>query len=172
MQDVHGKDWEAFENSKWFTRGWKLQELLASKTVRFYNSEWQLLGNKISLGSRISKATGIHLDVLEDPARIRDHSIAERMSWAARRRTTKVEDRTYSLLGIYGINDMTMLYGYKDTTFRMLQERILGMSDDYSIFAREGLQQHGPGLLATSPDAFALSGDIRPTLDASGYKLS
>ncbi|KAF2105893.1 heterokaryon incompatibility protein-domain-containing protein [Lophiotrema nucula] len=172
LTDVNGMDWEAFENSRWFKRGWTLQELLAPKTMRFYNSEWQYLGDKSSLGPRISKITGIDLDVLQNSARIPEYSIAERMSWAAGRETSRVEDRAYSLLGIFGIDDMPMMYGQGETAFRRLQERIMEKSDDYSIFAWQGLQQFGPGLLATSPDAFASSESIKPTLDDSNYKLS
>jgi hypothetical protein len=56
------------------------------------------------------------------------------MSWAAKRQTTKVEDCAYSLMGIFGIN-MPLLYGEGELAFVRLQEELMKVSDDYSIFA-------------------------------------
>ena len=172
LSDVSGADWTAFDNSNWFTRGWTLQELLAPKTVRFYNSEWQCLGDKSSLCSRISRITGIPQDVLQDSAKTRNYSIAARMSWAAKRKRTRVEDRSYSLLGLFDINDMPVMYGQGEAAFRRLQERIMQKSDEYSLFAWQGVQKFGPGLLATFPDAYASSGNIKSTLEDADCKLA
>ncbi len=37
-------------------------------------------------------------------------SIAQKMSWAARRKTTRIEDQAYSLMGLFQVN-MPLLYG-------------------------------------------------------------
>jgi hypothetical protein len=129
------------------------------------------LGDKDTLRSQISKVTGIDPEVLRDSSRIQEFSISERMSWAARRKTTRIEDRAYSLLGIFGIDDMPMMYGQGETAFRRLQEKIIDGSDDHSIFAWQGLEHYGPGALARSPEAFALSGNIGPILDDSQTKV-
>lgn len=154
LEDVNGKDLSAFEQSEWFKRGWTLQELMAPKTVQFYSSDWVFLGDKSNLGPLISKITGIDQEVLHDSSKISNYSVAERISWAAGRRTGRVEDRAYSLMGIFGIDDMPMMYGQGDAAFRRLQEKIMSKSNDQSIFAWRGIPDDGPSLMATSPDAF------------------
>ena len=53
-------EWEsAFRNSRWFTRGWTLQELLAPAIVEFYSRDGIRLGDKRSLEQRIAQITGI-----------------------------------------------------------------------------------------------------------------
>lgn len=83
-----------------------------------------------------------------------DFSIAQRMSWAVSRSTERIEDRTYSLLGIFGIN-MPLLYGEGCNAFARLQQEIMKNSDDQTLFAWE---ETGPNLewspFAMSPDAF------------------
>ena len=79
------------------------------------------------------------------------------MSWAARRQTERIEDRAYSLLGIFDVS-MPMLYGEGEKSFARLQEEILRHSDDQSIFAwdrgLDGFFGDHSGLLATSPSNF------------------
>lgn len=124
---------EDVAKSKWFTRGWTLQELLAPRDVRFYSGAWKLLGSKASLKRELSLITGIDEAVL---ASIHFDSIciARRMSWAANRQTTRTEDKAYSLMGIFGVN-MPLLYGEGNKAFLRLQEEILKTSDDHSLFA-------------------------------------
>ncbi|PYI05160.1 HET-domain-containing protein [Aspergillus sclerotiicarbonarius CBS 121057] len=145
--------------SRWFTRGWTLQELIAPRNIIFLNREWKELGTKESLQGLLNKITRIPPGVLSGEEDLEDLSIAQRMSWAARRVTTRVEDRAYSLMGIFGIN-MPLIYGEGKRSFARLQEEILKVVDDQSIFAwRSDSENHG-GLLAISPDAFRDSADI------------
>ncbi|KAL6824558.1 heterokaryon incompatibility domain-containing protein [Trichoderma sp. SZMC 28015] len=125
--------------SRWFTRGWTLQELLAPASVRFFDSDWLEFGDKISLREQIAAATGISQEVLVDSAidvrRAMDFiSIAQRMSWVSRRTTTREEDIAYCLLGIFDVN-MPLLYGEGHKAFQRLQEEIIKKSDDQSILA-------------------------------------
>ncbi|KAH4479658.1 hypothetical protein HBH89_251970, partial [Parastagonospora nodorum] len=85
-------------SSRWFTRGWTLQELVAPSTVWFYDSNWEFLGSKEDLRKELEEITGIDIDVLANGS-IGSISIARRMSWAAKRQTTRIEDQAYSLLG-------------------------------------------------------------------------
>jgi hypothetical protein len=102
--------WEpAFRSSKWFTRGWTLQELIAPTLVEFFSKEWEFLGDKKSLERPICEITRIPSKALRGGA-LADFSTTERMSWAATRQTTREEDRAYSLLGIFGIY-MPLIYG-------------------------------------------------------------
>lgn len=96
-----------FHKSRWFRRGWTLQELLAPKIVVFYNESWKELGTKQSLKDQISLATGIDSRHLADPTKA---SVAAKMSWAANRRTTRTEDIAYCLMGLFDVN-MPLLYG-------------------------------------------------------------
>ncbi|KAL8709015.1 MAG: hypothetical protein Q9220_006224 [cf. Caloplaca sp. 1 TL-2023] len=150
-----------FWESTWFRRGWILQELLAPSSMEFYDYDWTFLGTRTGLLDTISSITRIPKRALDGHG-LENYSIAQRMSWAASRETTRVEDRAYSLLGIFDVN-MPMLYGEGPKAFIRLQEEIIKKSEDQSIFAwkvNEGYDTHS--LLAPSPDAFADSYNIVP----------
>ena len=88
-------------------------------------------------------------------------SIAERMSWASKRVTTRVEDVAYCLMGIFAVN-MPLLYGEGGKAFLRLQEEIIKQTDDHSIFAWPMPSNLlGTGLLADSPAAFATCRRVR-----------
>ncbi|KAI8170598.1 Vegetative incompatibility protein HET-E-1 [Colletotrichum sp. SAR 10_65] len=118
---------------RWFSRGWTLQELIAPANIRFYQHNWDFAGTKSTWSRVLSDLTGISYRAFSsyNPA---DYSIAERMSRAANRHTTREEDIAYCLLGIFDIN-MPMLYGEGAKAFRRLQEEIIRTGYDVSIFA-------------------------------------
>jgi hypothetical protein len=102
---------EAFLQSKWFTRGWTLQELLAPQSVQFFSKEGNLLGDKLSLWPDIVRVTSIPLDILQGSyAYLLQYDVEKRLSWAAERVTTREEDAAYSLLGLFDLH-MPLLYG-------------------------------------------------------------
>ncbi|KAK2043744.1 HET-domain-containing protein [Colletotrichum somersetense] len=125
-------DADRFTISKWFTRGWTLQELIAPDHVEFYDQEWNDIGTKLSLGDLIHKATGIRRDMLSGHLPLALASVAERMSWASTRKTSRLEDMAYCLLGIFDIH-MPLLYGEGSRAFNRLQQEILRMTEDLSI---------------------------------------
>ncbi|GJP98587.1 ankyrin repeat-containing protein [Aspergillus niger] len=151
LADIQSKD--EFTKSKWFTRGWTLQELIAPSRVVFLNREWEMLGDKTDLRDEISIFTGIPANILSGEEDLEMSSVAQRMSWAAKRETSRVEDRAYSLMGIFNVN-MPLIYGEGENAFIRLQEEIMRISDDQSLFAWVSSHNRG-GLLATFPDAFA-----------------
>ncbi|KAF7944700.1 uncharacterized protein EAE97_005333 [Botrytis byssoidea] len=106
------------KSSDWFTRGWTLQELLAPKKLAFFDRNWDLIGRKEDLQGELREITGI-LDMNNR----RNASIAQKMSWASRRSTTRVEDQAYSLLGLFDVN-MASLYGEGKRAFMRLQLEI------------------------------------------------
>jgi hypothetical protein len=135
--------------SRWFTRGWTLQELIAPAVVRFYSKNWRLLGTKglsnefslsgVSLSLRepagsfagvaaflstLERATGIDQNLLDGSSGLEDFGVATRMKWACRRQTTRTEDRAYCLMGLFRVN-MPLLYGEGMNAFIRLQEAIL-----------------------------------------------
>ncbi|RFU30805.1 hypothetical protein B7463_g5540, partial [Scytalidium lignicola] len=92
--------WEsAFRKSRWFTRGWTLQELIAPAVVEFFSMEGDILGNKQSLERHIQDITGIPAKALRGSP-LSDFTVLERMTWFGLRKTTRPEDEAYSLLGI------------------------------------------------------------------------
>jgi hypothetical protein len=119
--------WEAdFRRSKWFTRGWTLQELLAPASVEFYSSQHQRLGDKQSLAGLIHDITKIPVPALHGHP-LDTFSVDERMTWATQRQTTEPEDGAYCLLGIFNIF-MPMIYGEsKDNALKRLQREIDGL---------------------------------------------
>ncbi|KAK5081690.1 maturation of 5S rRNA [Lithohypha guttulata] len=155
-----------FCQSEWFRRGWTLQELLAPRDLLFFDHYWTYLGRKATLTRLIHKATAIDTNVLLYKSKLLTYSVAQRMSWAANRTTTRPEDIAYSLLGIFDVN-MPLLYGEGEKAFLRLQHAILESSDDESLFAWTGVDEGGSGLLALSPSQFAQSGNVlsRPFRD-------
>lgn len=121
------------QGCKWFTRGWTLQELIAPKTVRFYDETWGFRGTKDDLAEPLWSITHIGRAVLWGHKMLADISIAERMAWASKRKTTRVEDVAYCLLGIFDVN-MPLLYGEGNKAFTRLQEEIIKNNSDLSIF--------------------------------------
>jgi hypothetical protein len=163
LEDVKGNpgldDYETFRKSRWFTRGWTLQELIAPPIVEFYNASWLDIGTRSSLQDRLMKITRISKDVLTGTY-LFDYPVAVRMSWAALRETSRVEDQAYCLLGLFGVN-MPLLYGEGERAFLRLQEEILRIDEDYTIFAWDSARPHG-GLLAPSARGFE---NLMPALD-------
>jgi hypothetical protein len=126
---VHARDgsrhvnWESsFHNSRWFTRGWTLQELLAPSIVEFYSRDNIRLGDKKSLERKILEVTRISIEALRGTP-LSEFSIEERLSWGEKRKTTEEEDQAYCLLGIFGVH-MSLVYaeGRKNAMRRLLSE--------------------------------------------------
>ncbi|KAK8078737.1 hypothetical protein PG994_002544 [Apiospora phragmitis] len=182
LQDIAVSEWsndtEMLSKSRWFTRGWTLQELIAPPEVWFYDQDWRIIGEKCSdlMLDILSKTTRICHSVLRDGGRIYDASIATRLSWAAGRQTSRVEDIAYCLLGICDVN-MPIIYGEGPSAFRRLQEEFIRSSDDTSIFAwtSSGCEETR-GLLAKSPDEFLLFSEAsfypKPFMLAYEYTLT
>ncbi|OAK95617.1 hypothetical protein IQ06DRAFT_352632 [Phaeosphaeriaceae sp. SRC1lsM3a] len=164
----------AFESCRWTKRGWTLQELLAPTTCRFYLQDWQYMGEKIEYLEELSHATGIPISALEDPAFVQEVSVSERMSWAANRQTTRLEDIGYCLLGLFDIQ-MPLLYGEGNRAFIRLQEEILKTTDDHSLFAWKANTSDRSiyrGLLARSPAEFGDCGSIEREGVLSTFPIS
>ena len=117
--DVEGES--AFKQSRWFTRGWTLQELLAPALVTFYSREGELLGDKQSLKDTIHEITGIPSDALSGKP-VSKFSIEERLSWTAKRTTMFKEDKVYCLLGLFGVY-LPLIYGEGEAhaTLRLIE---------------------------------------------------
>ncbi|KAJ3528169.1 hypothetical protein NM208_g10328 [Fusarium decemcellulare] len=149
----------------WFTRGWALQELIAPDQVVFFDQDWNLVGTKSDWDfvRVIAEITGISVKVLVYEPCFHEASVAQKMSWAAKRQTTKVEDLAYCLLGIFNVN-MPLLYGEGNKAFLRLQEEIAKEYYDLSLFAWKQdpeKQDQLRGLFATSPAEFAHCSELQ-----------
>ncbi|VTO93930.1 unnamed protein product [Fusarium graminearum] len=185
MSDVpEGDDiWDPtsrFYSSSWFRRGWTLQELLAPVDASFYNEEWNFIGTKADLSREIEDITGIPRKYLLGWADFHQASVAQRMSWAAKRETKRTEDIAYCLLGIFNIS-MSMIYGEKEKAFERLQLKILEQTTDDSILAwgwtetdtngksPEASNPISAGVFASSPRDFACCGHVVPHAQRSNH---
>lgn len=185
------------EKSRWFTRGWTLQELVAPHDVVFFSKSWVHLGRKLELKSVLWNITGIEPAVLESGT-LSNVTVAKKMvghlrrfypvldledhppesnlesslvwmpidheptqSWAAKRKTTRVEDLAYCLLGIFDVN-MPMLYGKGRKSFIRLQEEIMKSSYDHTLFA----WSQGPA--TRTAEGFAREEATSPTSESTG----
>ncbi len=169
--------------TRWQKRGWTLQELIAPRVVHFLSSVWGFLGTRNDLADYLEAGLGIPASVLRHEQSPLEFGVAQRMSWAAKRRTTRIEDEAYCLLGLFGIN-MPTLYGEGRKAFQRLQEEILKQTDDTTLFAwgrsdlLESLRDYPghaqTGLLASAPSDFKSSRNLRtiPRLGSNSVSLS
>lgn len=156
LEDVSADD-GTFSKSRWFTRGWTLQELLAPLVVEFFDRRWRCFGTKLSLVKDIELATNIDRKYLLDRETIAAANIAAKFSWVSQRETTRLEDIAYCLLGLVDVN-MPMLYGEGRKAFYRLQLEVLKKTNEHSIFAWEDPLQQLRGILAPTPFYFSKAG--------------
>ena len=113
----------AFPNSRWFKRGWTLQELIAPTSVQFFSRTGELLGSKKSRAQQIHQITRIDINALEG-THLSEFSVDERLSWATGRATKVEEDAAYCLLGVFDIH-MSLIYGEgRQRAFDRLQSKV------------------------------------------------
>lgn len=171
---------EALADSRWFTRGWTLQELIAPSSVEFYNRDWVFIGNKTTLSPALEEITSIPGGLFSTAwynlcaggmARQSLHllSVAQKLSWASMRQTTRDEDLAYCLMGLFDVH-MPLLYGEGESkAFARLQAEIAKRTNDQSLFAwgtwykeaARGSSILCYSLYAPHPKCFAGLGDIR-----------
>jgi Heterokaryon incompatibility protein (HET)/NACHT domain len=165
--------WEsAFRKSRWFTRGWTLQELLAPRRVEFYSRERVRLGDKDTLEQVIHEITGIPGAALRRSS-LADFSPEERMRWSSRRETKRTEDRAYCLLGIFNVS-MPPVYGEGDRAFDRLKDAIArdyrrqleGIGQSFVPSNSSNLVVRGSGPTSTPAEEATLL-DCRKTMLAS-----
>lgn len=163
---------QLIKDSRWITRGWTLQELIAPRSVSFYSKDWKFIGksNEDRIVRLLAEATGIEIGVLSGDIATQEVSVANRMRWASGRKTTRQEDMAYCLMGLFSVN-MPLLYGEGGArAFIRLQVEILQATDDQTIFAWStppGSKYHSgaTGLLAESPAYFRDTPKMYPISD-------
>ncbi|KAJ4296415.1 hypothetical protein N0V90_006460 [Kalmusia sp. IMI 367209] len=127
-ENANATHWESdFRKSKWFTRGWTLQELLGPVSVVFFSQERRRLGDKGSLEQILHEITGIPKAALQG-AHLSQFSVKDRFQWIGSRQTKLEEDKAYSLLGIFDV-DIPLRYGEgMVNAFKRLEEEIDNLS--------------------------------------------
>jgi len=112
-----------FRQSRWFTRAWTLQELIAPATVEFFSREGERLGDKGSEEASLEKITGIPVEVFRGKS-IAEYTVNQWMIWATERTAKRKEDEAYCLLGIFNVH-MSLKYGEgRAKAFARLQSKI------------------------------------------------
>ncbi|RYP77756.1 hypothetical protein DL769_003322 [Monosporascus sp. CRB-8-3] len=141
--------------SKWFTRGWTLQELLAPASVQFFSQEGLRLGDKVSLEQEIHTITKIPIPALRKTTPFDQFDVDERLRWAEMRQTTREEDWAYCLLGIFGVF-MPLNYGEgRDNAIQRLRKEIENTPKRQTSFSTqilEKFQDKGATLLTSFGD--------------------
>lgn len=190
------KSVDCLTHSRWFTRGWTLQELLASRTRIFCSADWKVLGyiktkwsttepdlyDVQDLTTVVCERTGIPRSYLSGERSLRVASVAERLSWAVDRHTTRIEDRFYSLLGLLDVR-IAPMYGEGRKAFFRLQEEIIRTSGDLSIFFWKYIAEDIPdgvhpdrrtpvGLLAPHLGCFRASSNVVKWQAQPGYHFT
>ncbi|CAJ2505438.1 Uu.00g128320.m01.CDS01 [Anthostomella pinea] len=150
---------DKFTDSRWFRRGWTLQELIAPQEVHFYDESWKYIASRSALADQIAKVTNVDVALLQErrgqvSSMLSNYSVAQRLSWAANRETTREEDQAYSLLGIFGIKE------------------IMRSTADLSILAWSptpgSIAERAQQPLACSLADFAKGGKLIPTQQPTG----
>lgn len=163
-----------FRSSRWFTRGWTLQELIAPRYVVFFSGAWTRISDKHELGLTIQEITNVPASVIAEARHLTSGHIpvAQILSWASTRTTTRTEDIAYCLMGLFSIN-MPLLYGEGRNAFLRLQLEIMQRTSDLTFLAWQEVQSvpeaPNPHLnlwvprrietFAPDPKAFYFSGD-------------
>jgi hypothetical protein len=112
-----------FRQSRWFTRAWTLQELIAPGTVEFFSREGELLGNKVLLELLLQEITGIPVEVFRGKS-LAEYPVDKRMIWATERTAKRKEDEAYCLLGLLDVY-MPLNYGEgRVNAFTRLEEEM------------------------------------------------
>ncbi|KAK0622786.1 heterokaryon incompatibility protein-domain-containing protein [Immersiella caudata] len=154
---------DSLRECRWFTRGWTLQELIASVNIRFYDASWNFVASKHQIMGEISRITGVDVPVLENVTSLTEIPVGRRMAWASNRETTRTEDIAYCLLGIFDIS-IPPLYGEGVRAFHRLQEEIARQSNDLTLFAweQDETDQHQyRAIFAKSPREFHNCSNLR-----------
>lgn len=110
VEDISEEQWvQIFHSSRWFQRGWTLQEMLAPRVVEFFSRTGKPLGDKVTLLQALHLRTRIPVLALQSGS-LEQFSIDDRISWIEGRQTKREEDSAYSLLGLCGVY-MPLIYG-------------------------------------------------------------
>ncbi|KAG2030353.1 hypothetical protein BDR03DRAFT_974707 [Suillus americanus] len=166
-----------FAKEPWFTRGWTLQELLAPEKMKFYGKDWKPLSDNFddkhprdlvipSIDEISIPITPSQPDILTAITRLTEiesrdlisfspgiHNVHQRLRWASRRTTKRIEDMAYSLIGIFDIS-MPITYGEGQRSWFRLMEIILQQCKSWEIFVWAGEWSPYSSAIPRSPKGY------------------
>ncbi|KAG0700561.1 heterokaryon incompatibility protein-domain-containing protein [Suillus ampliporus] len=129
-------------SDEWFLRVWTLQELLAPLRMKFYSDGWAPLTQNendkddAALVFTLSRVTKIPPNDLCN-FRPGPNRAWEKMTWATGRKTTRIEDIAYSLIGVFDIS-MTIAYGEGDRAFKRFMAELIQNCKEWQILVWAG----------------------------------
>jgi hypothetical protein len=141
---LSSSEFGALTKSRWMTRAWTLQELLASKSIRFYDREWKPYLNDMHANHKespvirqeLAYAMGVAPETITS-FRPEDLGVREKLRLASTRNATVEEDIAYSLIGIFS-SDIAPRYGLGKSALGQLLENIVARSGDVTVLAWAG----------------------------------
>ena len=161
------------QHSKWFTRGWTLQELLAPSRVIFINKKWKVGGHKCpeapaakchcdwdtkALNISLAHITGIPISIINGQVDIRTIPSKVVCEWITNRNTTRVEDLAYCLIGLLRVT-LLPIYGEGSNAWVRLEEEVSKKQQRELLPSRRAQVEETVEL----PRPAALVGDSLPT---------
>ncbi|OAX41527.1 hypothetical protein K503DRAFT_485565 [Rhizopogon vinicolor AM-OR11-026] len=160
LSDVTTSSIQALCSSRWFQRGWTLQELLAAKVIQLYKKDWSPFypyapfnhKDVPNILNALQSATGIEKKYLKDYLPSVEYP-RMKLTWARRRATKKKEDEAYCLIGIFGLT-MSVRYGEGDKAFSRLLVEIMRHTDDATLLDWVGQPSSMNSCLPSSPRYF------------------
>ena len=158
-------------SSLWMTRAWTLLELLASKVIRFYNSEWKPYLNDTGTNHKespvivheLANALGVAPEIITDfrPGAL---GVREVLRLASTRAATIEEDVAYSLIGIFA-SDLAPNYGEGEAALGHLLEEILTRSGEMGVLAWTGKSSGFNSCFPASTAVYKQSLSISPAVN-------
>lgn len=160
FSDVSGFSHEDLIKSKWFKRGWTLQELLAPRVMRFYDRTWTPCVRGPEYNHKLvpewldalQRATGIPPSILQEFTQGPENP-REKLRWASPRVTTRVEDLAYCLFGIFDVT-LQPQYGEGEKAFGRLLVELIKVTQDTGLLDWVGKRSERCSILPVSPSGF------------------
>ncbi|KAH5193725.1 hypothetical protein HBI26_186660 [Parastagonospora nodorum] len=177
--DDANREWEkAFSKSRWFKRGWTLQELIAPESVAFFSNEGKFIGDKRELASTISLVCNIPSPALEG-VELSHFSTKQRFLWAEGRITSVPEDAAYCLFGIFDV-ELPIMYAdgdYKkrkkialDKLKKVLKEKEIESKSSDEIIHID-LDQYSEWILDIFPGQFTGANLVSPEFLTANHNI-
>ena len=158
-------------DSRWMTRAWTAQELLAAKAIRFYDRNWKPYRRDTRSNHKESPEIMQELaDAIGVPRQTiiafhpDDLTVREKLRLASTRSATVEEDVAYSLIGIFK-SDIKPYYGEGDAALGHLLEEIVARSGEVTVLAWIGKSSSYNSCLPATLAVYSQPPGASPAID-------